>query len=448
MRTSADSWQPKGASLESCCSASSAHDTTRTEPQRLELLACLATSNFKRSLGMGGACQTPLAALLRTCERLQIAGRQKGLAWKALAQTHLPMALLAQSHKHWRCLLVLPPQTSNVAWEWGGCLPDSTCSPARKMRTSVDSWQPEGASLESCCSAPSAHGTARTEPQRLALLACLDTSNFERSLGMGGCLPGSFQSSAPKIGMSADRWQPEGASLESSCSASSAHDTARTEPQRLGLLACLATSNLKRSLGMGGCLPDSTCSPAPNMRTSANRWQPEGASLERCCSASSAHGTARIEAQTLELLACLATTNFKLSLGMGGCLPDSPCSPAPKMRTSADRWQPEGATLGSSCSASSAHDTARTEPQRLELLASLAISNFKRSLGMGADCQTLLAALLRRCERLQIAGRQKGLAWKYVAQPHLPMSLLTQSHRHWGCLLVLPPQTSNVAWEW
>ena len=180
MRTSADSWHPKGASLESCCSASSAHDTTRTEPQRLELLACLATSNFKRSLGMGG------------------------------------------------------------------CLPDSTCSPAPKMRRSVDSWQPEWASLESSCSAPSAHGTARSEPQRLELLACLDTSKFKSSLGMGGCLPGSFHSPAPKIRMSADRWQPEGANMESCCSASSAHGTARTEAQRLGLLACLATSNFKR----------------------------------------------------------------------------------------------------------------------------------------------------------------------------------------------------------
>jgi len=119
MRTSADRWQTEGASLEICCSASSAHDTTRTEPQRLELLASLATSNFKRSLGMGGDCQNPLAALLRRCERLQIAGSQKGLAWKAVAQPLLPMALLAQRHRHMGCLLVLPPQTSNVALEWG-----------------------------------------------------------------------------------------------------------------------------------------------------------------------------------------------------------------------------------------------------------------------------------------------------------------------------------------
>jgi len=41
----------------------------------------------------------------------------------------------------------------------------------------------------------------------------------------------------------------------------------------------------------------------------------------------------------------------------------------------------------------------------------------------------LSATLLRKCERLQIAGMQKGLAWKAVAQPHLPMALLAQRHR-------------------
>jgi len=160
------------------------------------------------------------------------------------------------------------------------------------------------------------------------------------------------------------------------------------------------------------------------MRTSADRWQAEGASLESCCSDSSAHGTGRTEAQRLELLACLATSNFKRSLGIGGCLPESTCSTSPKMRTSADSWQPEGASLESCCSASSDHGTARIEAQRLELLACVATSNFKRSLGMGCACQTPLAALLRTCESLQIGGSQKGLAWKAVAQPHLLTVLL------------------------
>jgi len=240
MRTSADSSQPERASLESCCSASSAHGTAHTEAQRLGLLACLSTSNFKRSLG--GPCRAPPAAQLRKCERLHIARRQKELACKDVAQPPLPMALLAQRHRAWGCLLVLPPQTSNVSLvvRAGGSV-----SPALKMRTSADSSQPETASLQSCCSASSAHGTAHTEAQRL------------------------------------------------------------------GLLACLAPSNVKGIFG-------------------------------------------------------------------------SPCRAPP-------------------------------------------------------------AALLRKCERLQIARRQKKLTWKAVAQPHLPMALLAQRHRDWGCLIVLPPQTSNVA---
>jgi len=123
------------------------------------------------------------AALLRKCERLQIARRYKELAWKAVAQPHVPMALLAQRHRDWGCLLVLPPETSNV---FLGVLDKSIRSPAPKMRTSADSSQAERASVESCCSASSAHGTARTEKQRLGLLACLATSNFKRSLGSAG----------------------------------------------------------------------------------------------------------------------------------------------------------------------------------------------------------------------------------------------------------------------
>jgi len=59
-------------------------------------------------------------------------------------------------------------------------------------------------------------------------------------------------------------------------------------------------------------------SPALKMRTSADRSQPERARMESGCSASSAHGTARTEAQRLGLLACLAPTNFKIRFG-GPC---------------------------------------------------------------------------------------------------------------------------------
>jgi len=126
----------------------------------------------------------------------------------------------------------------------------ASVSPAPKMRTSADSSQPKRASLESSCSASSAHGTARTEAQRLGLLAFLATSNFKHSLGVPCRVPEC--SPVLKIRTSAYSWQPERDGLESCCSASSGHGTARTEAQRLGLLACLATSNFKRIFG-GPC---------------------------------------------------------------------------------------------------------------------------------------------------------------------------------------------------
>ena len=90
-------------------------------------LLVLATSNFKRSFA--GPWREKPAALLQKCERLQIAGSQKELAWKAVAQRHVHVALLAQRHRDWGCLFVLPPQTSNLAWEWGCSLPGSFRQP-------------------------------------------------------------------------------------------------------------------------------------------------------------------------------------------------------------------------------------------------------------------------------------------------------------------------------
>jgi len=213
----------------------------------------------------------------------------------------------------------------------------------------------------------------------MGLLACLATSNFKRSLGKLVSQTGCFRSPAPKVRMSADSWRAEGASLESCCSALSAHGTVRTEAQRMGLLAYLATSNFKRILGKLVSQPCTYHSPAPKVRTSADSWQAEGAILESCCSALSAHGTVRTEAQRMGLLACLATSNFKRSLGMVVSQPGFFRSPAPKERTSADSLQPEGASLERCCSASSAHGTARTEAQRLWMLVCLPTSNFKRS---------------------------------------------------------------------
>jgi len=147
-------------------------------------------------------------------------------------------------------------------------------------------------------------------------------------------------------------------------------------------------------------------------------------------------------------------------------VPGSSGSTAPKMRTSADSSKPE--KLASKAVAQPHLPMALlAEAQRLELLACLAPSNLKRSLGgiapsnlkrslsclapsnlkrsLGGPCWAPLAGVLVKCEHLTIAHRQKKLAWKAVAQPHLPMALLAQRHRDCGCLLVLPPQTSNVA---
>jgi len=176
IRTSPDSSQPEGASMESCCSASSAHGPARTEAQRVGLLACVATSNFKRTFG--GLCRAHPADLLRKCERLLIAHSQKGPLCKAVAQPHLPMALLAQRHREWGCLLVLPPK---IQMYLRGSLLGTSSRSAPKMRTSADSSQAERGSLLSCCSASSARGPARTEAQRLGLLAPLATSNFKHS---------------------------------------------------------------------------------------------------------------------------------------------------------------------------------------------------------------------------------------------------------------------------
>jgi len=139
---------------------------------------------------------------------------------------------------------------------------------------------------------------------------------------------------------------------------------------------------------------------------------------------------------------CLLVLFPKLQTYLRGSMAGASVIPAPKMRTSADSSQAERASLGRCCSALFAHGTARTEAQSLGLLACLAPSKFKRR--FGGPCRGLLAALLPKCERLQIDCSQKELAWKAVAQTHLPMALLAQRHRDWGCLLLLSPEASNV----
>ena len=168
MQTSADRSQPETASWQSCCSASSADGTARAEAQRLGLLACLAISNFQRSLSVHA--WAPPAALLQNCKHLQIDRRQKELACKAVAQPHLPMALLAQRHREWGCFLVLPPQASNVALAVRAEDLRQPCSQSANVCRELASIK---ASLQSCCSASSAHRTARTGTETgVACLSC------------------------------------------------------------------------------------------------------------------------------------------------------------------------------------------------------------------------------------------------------------------------------------
>ena len=188
-------------------------------------------------------------------------------------------------------------------------------------------------------------------------------------------------------------------------------------------------------------LPGGFRSPAPKMRTSADSSQPERASLESCISASFAHGTAHTEAQRLGLPACLATSNFQRSFG-GPCR-RSPAALFPKC----ERLQIAVSQKGLSWKAvAQNHLPISLLAERHRdwcYVACLATSNFKFS--FGGPCRRTPAALLPKCERLQIAHSQKELSWKAVAQPHLPISLLAERKRDWGCLLVLPPQTANVA---
>jgi len=195
-------------------------------------------------------------------------------------------------------------------------------------------------------------------------------------------------------------------------------------------------------------LPGSFHSPALKMRTSAGSWQPEGAILEICCSASSAHGTARTEAQRLGFLLMLP---LETSNACWECW--CPCQAHfTALLLKCERLQVGGSQKGLAWKAVAQPHLpmallAQTHREWGSLLI-LPIEPSNACLEWWCLCQAPFTALLLKCECLQIAGSQKGLAWKAVAQPHLLMALLAQRPRDWGCLLLLPPQTSYVAWEW
>jgi len=107
---------------------------------------------------------------------------------------------------------------------------------ASKKRTYPDSSQPEGASLQSCCPASSARGTARTGAHRLELLPFLAPLNFQC---ITGDVPGAWHSAAPKLPTFPHCSHPEGACLETSCSVSSAYGSAGTGAERVVIYASL-----------------------------------------------------------------------------------------------------------------------------------------------------------------------------------------------------------------
>jgi len=160
--------------------------------------------------------------------------------------------------------------------------------------------------------------------------------------------------------------------------------------------------------------------PAPKMRTSADSSQSERASLQICCSASCAHGRARAEAQRLGLPACLATSNIKLSF-LGSVL-DGSAALLPKCeRLEIARSQKEltwKAVVRLICPWKGSR--RGTETGAAFLSCHLKLPTYIWGSMPGASA----AALLPKGAHLQIAHRQKDLTWKAVAQPHLAVALL------------------------
>jgi len=142
---SPDSSHTEGASLESCCWPSSALGTACTEPQRLRLHACLATSKVKHILLVS---QRTCKAQLPKSNCLQIPPTQKMLALKAVAGPHLSLILLPQSHEDWGSALSFTRPSLNIG---AGLLPEACRSPVPKVQTSPHGSHTEGASLESFC---------------------------------------------------------------------------------------------------------------------------------------------------------------------------------------------------------------------------------------------------------------------------------------------------------
>ena len=105
---------------------------TQAHKNKDSALAFVPQSANMASGSLLDTCQS--TAPLKVQKSLDIASIQKVLALKALAHTHLPLALLAQAHKDWYSVLPLPPQSSNISSK---SVPDACQSTApSKMQTS------------------------------------------------------------------------------------------------------------------------------------------------------------------------------------------------------------------------------------------------------------------------------------------------------------------------
>jgi len=88
--------------------------------------------------------QMTYEAQLSKSNSLQIAATQNVLALKAVAGLHVPLELLAQSHRDWTSTLALPPPSINIG---AGSLTDSCRSLAPKVQISPDISHTESSSL-------------------------------------------------------------------------------------------------------------------------------------------------------------------------------------------------------------------------------------------------------------------------------------------------------------
>jgi len=161
---------------------------------------------------------------------------------KAFPLAHLPMALLAHATSTWSpclpCHLKLQTYHLRLPWKPAEALPRKCkhiqIAPTQKVLSLKALAHPH---------LPMALLAQAHKQWGYALALQPQTSNIA-----SGSLPDTCCSPAPKVQTSPHRSHTEGATLESSCSASYAHGTACTGTKSPRLCTCPATSNLKHSM--------------------------------------------------------------------------------------------------------------------------------------------------------------------------------------------------------